>query len=58
VYISALKEKALYDDLLVKVGGDRAVVDRLIEFERAQRPGAARLVCLQHAIRRWKRENQ
>jgi len=57
LFSGALREKTLYDDLLRKVGGDRAVVDRLIEFERGERPGATRLTCLQYAIRRWEREN-
>ena len=57
LFQSALREKELYDDLLQKVGGDRAVVDRLIEFERGQMPGATRWTRLQNAIRRWEREN-
>ena len=58
LFAGALREKALYDDLLRKVGGDQAVVERLIAFEKEQRPKYTRLSCLQHAIRRWERENQ
>ena len=58
LFTGALREKALYDDLLRKVGGDCAVIDRLIEFERGEQPGATRLACLQSAIRRWERENR
>ena len=58
LFTGVLREKALYDDLFLKVGGDRAVVDRLIEFERGEHPGATRFTCLQYAIRRWERENQ
>ena len=57
LFEGALREKALYDDLLHKVGGDRSVVERLIEYERQQKPNASRLTCLQYAIRRWEREN-
>jgi hypothetical protein len=58
LFAGALREKALYDDLLRKVGGDRAVVERLIEFEGKQTPAATRYIRLQNAIRRWERENQ
>ncbi len=57
LFDNVLREKAIYDDLLRKVGGDRAVVDRLVAFERAQKPAATRLACLQSAIQRWEREN-
>lgn len=57
LFIGALREATLFDDLLRKVGGERSVVERLIEFERQQRPDATRLTCLQNAISRWEREN-
>jgi hypothetical protein len=57
LFTSALREKVLFNDLLRKVGGDRSVVERLIEYERQQRPGATRLTCLQNAVQRWEREN-
>lgn len=57
LFTGALQAKALYDDLLRKVGGDRAVVERLITYEMEQRPEATRLTCLQNALRRWEREN-
>jgi len=57
LFTGAVREKALYDDLLRKVGGDRAVVDRLIAFERGEHPNVTRFACLQYAIRRWEREN-
>jgi hypothetical protein len=53
-----MREAILFDDLLRKVGGDRSVVERLIEHERHQRPNVTRLTCLQNAIQRWDRENQ
>ncbi len=58
LFTGALREKALYDDLLRKVGGDRSAAERLIVYEREQRPGATRLTCLQNAISRWEQENR
>ena len=58
LFTGALREKALFDDLLRKVGGDRSAVERLIEFERKQRPNATRLTSLQNAISRWEQENR
>ena len=58
LFSGAMREAVLYDDLLRKVGGDRSVVERLIEYERQQRPDATRLTCLQNAIRRWEQENR
>jgi hypothetical protein len=58
LFTGALQEATLFDDLLRKVDGDRAAVERLIEYEREQRPGVTRLTCLQNAIRRWERENR
>jgi hypothetical protein len=52
------EQMALYTDLRRKVGGDSAVVERLIDFERQQRPKASRLVWLQAAIQRWEQDNR
>ena len=57
LFTGALREATLFDDLLRRVGGDRSVVERLIEYERGQNPIATRLTCLQNAIRRWEQEN-
>ena len=57
-FSGALREAALFDDLLKKVGGDRSVVERLIAYEQAQSPDATRSVCLQNAIQRWEHENR
>ena len=54
----AMREAVLFDDLLRKAGGDRSVVERLIEYERGQNPNATRLTCLQSAIQRWEQENR
>ena len=58
LFTGALREAALFDDLLRKVGGDRSVVERLIEYEHQQKPAATRLACLQNAISRWEHENR
>jgi len=58
LFTGALREAELYNDLLRKVGGDRAVVDRLIEFEGKQNPASTRFTRLQNAIHRWQKENQ
>jgi len=58
LFIGALQEATLFDDLLSKVGGDRSVVERLIAYERQRRPNATRLTCIQNAISRWEQENR
>ena len=58
LFSGALREATLFDDLLRKVGGDRSVVKRLIDFERKKKPDATRLTCLQNAISRWENENR
>jgi len=58
LFNGALREAVLFDDLLRKVGGDRSVVERLIEYERGQSPNATRLTCIQNAISRWEQETR
>ena len=58
LFTGAMREAVLFDDLLRKVGGDRSVVKRLIEYERGQKPDATRLTCLQNAVSRWEQENR
>jgi len=58
LFSGAMREASLFDDLLRKVGGDRSAVERLIEFERKQKPSATRLTCIQNAISRWENENR
>jgi hypothetical protein len=57
LFTGALREAALFDDLLRKVGGDRSTVERLIAYEKQLNPRATRLSHLQNAIQRWEREN-
>ena len=58
LFTGAMREAILFDDLLRKAGGDRSVVERLIEYEWRQKPNATRLTCLQNAITRWEQENR
>ena len=58
IFGDALDASILYNDLLQKVGGDRATVDRLIEFEQAQTPQSTRRGWIQSAIQRWERDNR
>jgi len=58
LFSGAFREATLFDDLLKKTGGDRSVVERLIAYEKQQKPNATRLTCLESAIQRWERENR
>jgi hypothetical protein len=58
LFTGVMREASLFDDLLRKVGSDRSVVERLIEYERRHTPDATRLTCLQNAIQRWEQENR
>jgi len=55
---ASLIQAELFDNLLVKVGGDRETVERLIDFERQQTPQGNRTVWLKNAIQRWERDNR
>lgn len=52
------REEELYQDLLAKVGYDREIVERLVDYERKRDPGAPRTVLLKNAIERWERDNR
>jgi len=58
LFNQSLQQAALHNDLLHKVGGDRAAVERLVDFERQNLPKANRTIWLQNAIRRWEKDNQ
>jgi hypothetical protein len=58
IFGDSLDQAVLYNDLLVRVGGDRAIVERLIAFERQQAPHASRSSLLRSAIQRWERDNR
>ncbi len=52
------QQSGLYNDLLLKVGGDPQAVERLVEFERQLLPRATRTEWLRNAIARWERDNR
>ena len=55
---TAINQAELFDNLLVKVGGDRTVVERLIAFERQLSPQGNRILWLKNAIKRWEQDNR
>ena len=55
---ASINQAELFDDLLLKVDGDRSTVERLIDFERQKSPHGNRMIWLENAIRRWKRDNR
>jgi predicted nucleic acid-binding Zn-ribbon protein len=55
---TAINQAELYDNLQVKVGGDRAAVERLIAFERQLAPQGNRIRWLKSAIQRWEQDNR
>ncbi|MGD8814590.1 MAG: hypothetical protein PVI78_08965 [Anaerolineales bacterium] len=54
----SINQAELYENLLMKVGGDRATVERLIDYERQQYPQGNRITWLSNAIQRWERDNR
>ena len=58
IFGDGLDQAVLYNDLLQKVRGDRATVERLVEFEQEQEPNGTRRIWLQNAIERWDRDNR
>jgi hypothetical protein len=54
---AAINQAGLYNDLLNKVGGDHATVERLVDYESRQASDGNRLVWLANAIRRWEHDN-
>jgi hypothetical protein len=48
----------LYNELLMKVRWDRAIADRLLEFERKKAPTADRNEWIKRAIERWDHDNR
>lgn len=51
-------ERRLYQQLLKRTSRDRALVQRLIEYERQRNPGSNQLQLLQNAIYRWDRDRR
>jgi hypothetical protein len=55
---AAINQADLFNDLLLKVGGDRSTAERLIAFEQQQLSSGNRMIWIKNAIRRWERDNQ
>ena len=55
---ASINQAELFNNLLLKVGGDRAAAERLIDFERQQFLDGNRFLWLEKAIQRWERDNQ
>jgi hypothetical protein len=55
---TAINQAELFDNLMLKVGGDRHTVERLIDFERQKLPRGNRIIWLENAIRRWEQDNR
>jgi hypothetical protein len=55
---AALNQAELFNNLLAKVGGDHATVERLIAFEQKLAPQGNRIQWIENAIRRWEKDNQ
>lgn len=55
---ASLDQASLFNDLLLKVGGDRNAAERLVDYERKQLPTANRSIWLRNALQRWERDNQ
>ena len=58
IFGDPLDQAILYNNLLQKVGGDHAAVERLINFEQKQTPDGNRKNWLENAIDRWEYDNQ
>lgn len=52
----AINQAELFNNLLRKVGGDRATAERLIDFERRNAPTGNRALWIQNAIDRWEKD--
>jgi hypothetical protein len=55
---AAINQAELFNALLGKVGGDRAVAERLVDLEKAQFPQGNRIVWIERAIQHWEQDNQ
>ena len=58
LFAPVVESQKRYEDLVVKVGHNRAVADRLIEHERSITPKATRDILVENAIKRWERDNR
>ncbi len=57
VFGTELDQAYLYSQLLTRVGGDRQLVDRLIQFEQQHTQDGSHYLWLKKALDRWERDN-
>ena len=58
LFAPVLESQKRYLELLVKVGHDRDIAERLIEHERKFTPKATRNILVENAIKHWERDNR
>lgn len=51
------QEKKIYETLLIRAGGDEAMVERWISYERQRTPDADEQDLMEAALYRWQRDN-
>ena len=55
---AAINQGGAFNELLIKVGGDRETAERLVDFERQRYPQGNRMLWLRNAIQRWEQDNR
>ena len=55
---AAINQAGAFNELLIKVGGDRETAERLVDFERQRYPQGNRMLWLRNAIQRWEQDNR
>lgn len=58
VFGASLDQAFLFNDLLQRVAGDHKIANRLIDYERSQKPKATRAQCIQSAIGRLEKDQR
>ncbi len=56
-HLRSNQEKKIYNTLLVRAGGDEAMVGRWISYERERTPDSDDLDLMEAALYRWQRDN-
>ncbi len=51
-------DHSLYHNLMRKTQGNRAMVERLIQYERTRNPRAGQEEWMASAVERWERDNR
>lgn len=55
---AAINQADMFNNLLLKVGGDRKAAERLIKFEQDLQLNGNRIIWIKNAIERWEQDNQ